>query len=235
MAEPTKPSANLNLSRRNMLLGVVLGGASAIAFARQPAIANPKVSKKQFEAWVPTSFGAWDTVSKSGVVLPPPDALSDRLYDNLVTRVFVAPDLPPVMLLLAYNNAQDGVLQVHRPEFCYPVGGFELSPTRDILIEASGRSVPANFFTASAPNRLEQVAYFTRLGSAYPRRWSEQRLAVMRANLAGEIPDGMMMRVSALGVEPREAQGLLAGFAREFIENSNPKMQRLLLGPEARG
>ncbi len=235
MAEPEKSPATPGLSRRNMLLGVVLGGASAIAFARRPAIANPKVSEKQFEAWVPKRFGAWDTVSESGVVLPPPDALSDRLYDNLVTRVFVAPDLPPVMLLLAYNNAQDGVLQVHRPEFCYPVGGFQLSPTRDIVIEAGGRSVPANFFTASAPNRLEQVAYFTRLGSAYPRRWSEQRLAVMRANLAGDIPDGMMMRVSALGLDPREAQGLLTGFAREFIENSNPKMQRLLLGPEARG
>lgn len=235
MAEPSKSRVTFDISRRNMLLGAVLGGASAIAFARQPAVANPIVPEKQFEAWVPKSFGAWSTVSQSGVVLPPPDALSDRLYDNLVTRVFVAPNLPPVMLLMAYNNAQDGVLQVHRPEFCYPVGGFELTPTRDIMIEASGLSVPANLFTASAPNRVEQVVYFTRLGSAYPRKWSEQRIAVMRANLGGEIPDGMMMRVSALGSDQREAQGLLTGFARQFIENSNPKMQRLLLGPEARG
>jgi len=235
MSESTRSFATLNLSRRNMMLGAVFGGASAVAFARQPAIANPVIPEKQFEAWVPKSFGDWDTVSQSGVVLPPPDTLSDRLYDNLVTRVFQAPGLPPVMLLLAYNNAQDGVLQVHRPEFCYPVGGFELTPTRDIVIEASSRSVPANFFTASAPNRVEQVVYFTRLGSAYPRRWSEQRIAVMRANLGGDIPDGMMMRVSALGPDPREAQSLLVGFARQFIENSNPKMQRLLLGPKARG
>ncbi|MBW8295244.1 exosortase-associated protein EpsI, V-type [Sphingopyxis sp.] len=235
MAEPSKSPVTFDISRRNMLLGVVLGGASAVAFARQPAIANPKIPEKRFEEWVPKSFGAWDEVSQSGVILPPPDALSDRLYDNLITRVYVAPDLPPVMLLLAYNNAQDGVLQVHRPEFCYPVGGFQLTPTRDIMIEASNRSVPANFFTATAPNRVEQVAYFTRLGSAYPRKWSEQRIAVMRANLAGEVPDGMMMRVSVLGFDPREAQGLLTGFARQFIENSNPRMQRLLLGPEARG
>lgn len=226
---------NGNLSRRNMMLGFALAGASALAFVRQPAVANPIVPEAEFEKWVPKGFGAWETVSQSGVVLPPPDALSDRLYDNLVTRVFVAPDLPPVMLLLAYNNAQDGVLQVHRPEFCYPVGGFELSETRDIMLEAKGHNVPANFFTATGPNRVEQVAYFTRLGAAYPRKWSEQRVAVMRANLAGEIPDGMMMRVSALGIDQREAQGLLASFAREFIENAHPKMQRLLLGPEARG
>lgn len=225
----------LNLSRRNMLLGAVLAGASGLAFARQPAIAHAVVPEKDFESWVPASFGNWKTVSQSGVVLPPPDTLRDRLYDNLVTRVYLAPDLPPVMLLLAYNNAQDGVLQVHRPEVCYPVGGFELSATRDVTLSAAGRSVPANMFTATAPSRVEQVAYFTRLGTAYPRKWIEQRVAVMRANLAGEIPDGMMMRVSALGISQSEAQPLLADFSSQFIESSNPRMQRLLLGPDSRG
>lgn len=224
-----------DLSRRNMLLGAVLAGASTFAFVRQPAVANPVVPEKQFDKWVPEQFGQWKTVSQSGVVLPPPDTLRDRLYDNLVTRVFVAPDRPPVMLLLAYNNAQDGVLQVHRPEFCYPVGGFVLSDTRDITLKANGRAVPANIFTATAPNRIEQVAYFTRLGSAFPRKWSEQRAAVIRANLAGDIPDGMMMRVSALGIDQREAQPLLTDFSRQFIESTNPKMQHLLLGQDSGG
>lgn len=223
------------LSRRNMLLGAVLAGASGYAFARQPAIAYPVVSEKDFENWVPPTFGNWKTVSQSGVVLPPPDTLRDRLYDNLVTRVYAAPHLPPVMLLLAYNNAQDGVLQVHRPEVCYPVGGFVLSTTREIMLKASGHNVPANMFTATSPDRVEQVAYFTRLGTAYPRKWIEQRVAVMRANLAGEIPDGMMMRVSALGIDQRAALPLLADFASEFIESSNPRMQRLLLGQDSRG
>lgn len=225
-----REAALAQLSRRNLLIGIALAGASGIAYARQPAVANPVVPEKLFEAWVPPRFGRWDVVSQSGVVLPPPDALSDRLYDNLVTRVYAAADRPPVMLLLAYNNAQDGVLQVHRPEFCYPVGGFELSETRDITFNAGRQAVPANIFTATAPNRVEQVAYFTRLGSAYPRKWSEQRLAVMRANLAGDIPDGMMMRVSALGIDQAQAQALLSDFSRQFIESANPRLQRLLLG-----
>ena len=225
-----REAAHVHLSRRNLLIGIALAGASGIAFARQPSVANPVVPEKLFEALVPPRFGGWEVVSQSGVVLPPPDALSDRLYDNLVTRVYAASDLPPVMLLLAYNNAQDGVLQVHRPEFCYPVGGFELSKTREISFNAGGQAVPANIFTATAPNRVEQVAYFTRLGSAYPRKWSEQRLAVMRANLAGDIPDGMMMRVSALGIDQTEAQALLSDFSRQFIKSANPRLQRLLLG-----
>ncbi|PKQ00867.1 MAG: EpsI family protein [Alphaproteobacteria bacterium HGW-Alphaproteobacteria-13] len=235
MAEEARirPAGGAELSRRNLLIGIALAGASGIAFARQPAVANPVIPEDEFEKWVPPRFGQWAVVSQSGVVLPPPDALSDRLYDNLVTRVYVAPELPPVMLLLAYNNAQSGVLQVHRPEFCYPVGGFQLSPTRDIMLSAGGHPVPANFFTATAPNRVEQVAYFTRLGAAYPRKWSEQRIAVMRANLAGDIPDGMMMRVSALGIDQKEAQALLTTFSSQFIENADPKLQRLLLGPDS--
>ena len=223
------PSA-MSLSRRSMLIGGALACASAFAFARRPAIANPPVPEKSFEDWVPASLGEWNTVSRSGVVLPPPDTLRDRLYDNLVTRVYVAADQPPVMLLLAYNNAQDGVLQVHRPEVCYPVGGFELSETRPFDIPSANRIVPANMFTATGPDRVEQVAYFTRLGDSFPRSWAEQRMAVIRANLAGDIPDGMMMRVSALRIDQSEARQLLADFSRQFIESANPKLQRLLLG-----
>jgi EpsI family protein len=218
------------LSRRNVLIGGVLACASGVAFARQPKIANPMVDTATFESWLPKSFDGWRAVSSSGVVLPPPDSLRDRLYDNLATRVFVADGLPAVMLLLAYNNAQDGVLQVHRPEVCYPVGGFELSPIQEVEIAVPQLSVPANFFTATGPNRVEQVEYFTRLGSAFPRSWAEQRVAVMKSNLQGDIPDGMLMRVSAIGLDAGPAQSVLSDFAREFITSCDPKLRRLLLG-----
>ena len=90
-------------------------------------------------------------------------------------------------------------------------------------------------FAIAAARQGARSAYFTRLGAAYPRKWSEQRLAVMRANLAGDIPDGMMMRVSALGIDQDEAQALLGDFSRQFIESANPRLQRLLLGADSEG
>jgi EpsI family protein len=173
-------------------------------------------------------------VGDSGVVLPPPDALRDRLYDNLVTAAYQAPGEPTVMLLLAYNNKQDGVVQVHRPEVCYPVGGFRLSETRKIVLDLQGRAVPANIFSADGPDRKEQVVYFTRLGTAFPRSWAEQRIAVARDNLAGRIPDGMMMRISVLGADQHSAQAVLTGFSRDFLRASPPSLQALLLGPAER-
>lgn len=234
MPDPAAPESRASLmTRRNVVIGGLLACASGVALARQPAIANPKVKPESFEAWVPARFGDWRVVSQSGVVLPPPDALRDRLYDNLVTRVYVGPDEQPIMLLLAYNNAQDGVVQVHRPEVCYPVGGFELTETRPIDMPLGGTVVPANIFTATGPDRVEQVAYFTRLGDSFPRTWLEQRLSVSKANLAGDIPDGMMMRVSLLGRDQRQAEGMLREFSAEFFSRCHPDLQRLLTGMRA--
>lgn len=227
--EKLENPARTSLGRR-AVMGGVLALASGIAYARQPTVSMPILKKATFEALVPGPFGAWQVVSDGGVVLPPPDALRDRLYDNLVTKVYQSPGSPLVMLLLAYNNEQDGVLQVHRPEVCYPVGGFQLSETERIDIPLEKGSVPANIFTAEAPGRLEQVMYFTRLGDAFPRSWAEQRLAVVKANLAGDIPDGVMMRVSVIGISRERARPILAQFTREFINASPARLQRLLVG-----
>ncbi len=229
MPDP-EPKGTALLSRRHMLIGGAMLCASGVAFARRPQVANPVVDADLFEEWVPGRFGAWSVRSESGVLLPPPDALSDRLYDNLVTRVYAAPGEPMVMLLLAYNNAQNGVLQVHRPETCYPVGGFVLSETENVDLPLGGSPIPSNFFTAVGPDRTEQVAYFTRLGDDFPRSWFEQRVAVMEANLQGEIPDGIMMRVSVIGTNPERAKTVLSQFANGFYEASPQPLRRLLVG-----
>lgn len=222
--------AGIVLSRRHMLIGGALACASGIAIARQPRSLNQPVDPKRFDGWMPASFGKWSAVSNSGVLLPPPDALRDRLYDNLVTRVYRSPDGPFVMLLLAYNNIQDGVLQVHRPEICYPAGGYSLSETRPVPFQAMGRTIPANIFSATGPQQTEQVAYFTRVGSSFPRSWAEQRLGVIRANLAGRIPDGMLLRVSLYDTDQHRALGTLAPFTDEFLGACPPPLRKLLIG-----
>jgi len=229
MAEPNEAgSCGALLSRRHFVIGGALAATSAVAFARQPRGHKPIIKQEVFESWVPKGFGRWSIIASSGVVLPPPDELSDRLYDNLVTRVYRAGDTH-AMMLLAYNNTQDGVLQVHRPEVCYPVGGYVLTETQRIAVPALGRQVPSNVFTAAGPDRTEQVLYFTRLGNAYPRSWAEQRVAVIEENLAGRIPDGILLRASLLGTDRSAAVETLRGFIGEFTSAAVPKLQRLLV------
>ena len=219
------------LGRRHVLIGGAMLAASGLAVARTPKAYAAPIAKKRFQSWVPDTVGRWNFVRASGVVLPPPDALVDRLYNNLVTRVYEAPDSPPMMLLIAYSNTQDGMLQIHRPEVCYPVGGYLLSPTASSSLHLGGRAVQANKFSAVGPDRTEQVLYWTRIGDAFPRSWTEQRLAVAKANIAGRIPDGAMMRVSLIGNDLDAAEPVLEGFARDFVAASPPMLGRILLGP----
>ena len=235
MTDAVEPQADARLvfGRRHFLIGGAMLAASGMALARMPSAQAAPIAKDRFDDWVPDMVGPWRFATVSGVVLPPPDALSDRLYDNIVARVYEAPELPSMMLMIAYNNVQDGVLQVHRPEICYPVGGYELTPTREYRLSIRNRAVPANVFAASGPDRTEQILYWTRLGDEFPRSWIEQRMAVARANVAGRIPDGVLVRVSLLGNDPVAALPLLERFARGFLDASPQPLRRILIGRTA--
>lgn len=229
-AAELQPCVPNMIGRRHFMIGAAMLAASGLAMTRMPKAQATAIPKQRFDDWVPDVVGPWQFATVSGVVLPPPDALSDRLYDNIVARVYEAPGQPSMMLMIAYNNVQDGVLQVHRPEICYPVGGYELTPTREYRLSIRNRAVPANVFAASGPDRTEQILYWTRMGDDFPRSWIEQRLAVARANVAGRIPDGVLVRLSLLGNDPVAALPLLEHFARVFLDASPPQLRQILIG-----
>lgn len=135
------------------------------------------------------------------------------------------------MMLIAYNYKQDGILQIHRPEVCYPAGGYALTETQPLDIDiAPGRVVPAKFFTATGPQRTEQVMYWTRIGTRFPRSWMDQRLAVMESNLRGAIPDGVLMRFSVDSPDRQASIATLREFVAEFLAAAAKPLHRVLLG-----
>lgn len=224
---PIKP--RLNLDRRKVVLGLGLAAASGFAQARQPAPNRPRIKTDEFKSWIPNKIGEYQFETSSGLVLPPSDALSDRLYDNLITRTYQAPTGNVVMLLIAYNNRQDGVLQMHRPEICYPAGGYTLSTIDPIDVAMpNGEQLPSQIFTARSDTRNEVVLYWTRVEGDFPRRWIEQRMAVAKANLRGIIPDGVLVRVSMLSGDLDHAEKPLEDFVRQHFRESPPHLRNLL-------
>lgn len=228
MTDDTPPTTSA-LSRRNVLAGAALLGAAAVAHARQPQPMPKQLGKGGLEALIPNNFGPWKFETTSGLVLPPPDATADRLYDEVLTRVYSRPDGQAVMFLIAYSGTQDGLLQLHRPEVCYPVGGYQLSETTIApVVFRNGDRVPARAFTATSAVRVEHVLYWTRLGSAVPTSWAEQRWAVVVANLEGMIPDGVLVRMSCIDTESERAFAILNEFASDFASSVTPKARDLL-------
>jgi EpsI family protein len=217
------------LDRRAFIAGGLALGVAGIAATRVPVPNKPRIAKADFEAMVPKNVGDWTFETASGLVLPPEDALSDRLYDNLITRIYSHSSGSMVMLLIAYNNRQDGVLQIHRPEICYPAGGYKLSATRPKKVAiASNVELPCKAFSAIGNERSEQVLYWTRIGDTFPQKWSDQRLAVLRANLAGNIPDGLLVRVSASTESLQKAMPIMEDFVASMHRASPERLQNLL-------
>jgi EpsI family protein len=225
---------DLRPSRRDLLVGGAALVAAGTAYARMPRDPIMMIGKDQLDKLVPLKIGNWSYETASGLVLPPPDQLARLLYDQQVTRAYSSPDQLPVMLLMAYGSSQGGMLQIHRPEICYPASGFHLAETRITAISLpGGRPVPARSFTASSDTRTEQVLYWTRIGHMVPTSWAGQRMAVIRSNLAGRIPDGLLVRVSAVSNDPERAEATLTKFAAEMLSAMPAAARHMLIGPDA--
>ncbi len=228
----TRPS--LLPSRRDLLIGGASLAAAGAAFARMPHDPLMLIGKDQLDKIVPLKVDNWTFDTTSGLVLPPPDQLARLLYDQQVARSYTSPDQLPVMLLLAYGSSQSGMLQIHRPEICYPASGFKLTETQVTSVPLTQSvALPSRSFTANSDTRVEQVLYWTRIGELVPTGWWSQRFAVVRSNLHGKIPDGLLVRLSTVSNDADQAQATLKKFARAMLEEMSPATRRMLIGPLA--
>ncbi|MDO6413534.1 EpsI family protein [Sphingomonas sp. BIUV-7] len=228
-ASAMKP--DLRPSRRDLLIGGACLITAGGAFAQMPRHRLASIPKGRLEALAPDRIGDWRYETTSGIVLPPPDELARLLYDQQVTRAYVSERHPPVMLVMAYGSSQGGMLQVHRPEICYPASGFRLTGTvTGELPIGGGRVIPVRSFTATGDTRVEQVMYWTRIADALPTSWTSQRIAIMESNLKGAVPDGLLVRLSTVGEAQDAARRTLETFAQAMLTIVGPAGRRQLLG-----
>ncbi len=208
--------------------------AATAGLVLKPRRTQNMLGAAKLEDLVPKQIGGWRFNTASGLVLPPADQLRDQLYSQLLTRVYARDGAPPVMMLIAYSGAQDGTLQVHRPEVCYPASGYRLTRTEAHTVAlAPGLAVPGRAILAETDMRREQLIYWTRQGSHFPTIWSEQRTAVIAENFAGIVPDGVLLRLSTVG--GGSTVPLLDGFARDLYRAVGARMRSVLLGPTLGG
>lgn len=236
MAQRTGPADDRpeagGLRRRELLIGGALLAASGVAYARMPRNATRLLGDGKLEDLVPKTIGPWRFETTSGLVLPPEDELSDRIYSQLLTRRYSGPDGSQVMLLIAYSGMQDGVIQVHRPEVCYPASGYRLIENERLDVRLGGGvDIASRFIVAERDLQREQMIYWTRLGAYFPVTWADQRMAVIRENLAGVIPDGALLRFSSVG--DGDARTLLSRFAADLYAAVGPAMRRGMAGAGA--
>ncbi len=221
------------IDRRDVLLGGGMLLAAAGAAALTPRHHVELLHGRKLDAIVPPKIGAWTMTPSQAFILPKtPGSLADRLYSDTVSRLYVAPDALPVMMVLAYGNLQSDLLQLHRPEVCYAAVGFQISNSTKLdLPVAPHIAIPARELTASTDNRIEPITYWTRIGDFLPTTRREQRTMRLREQLAGIVPDGILVRLSTVAEPTPATFAALAAFGRAFILAVKPVDRSILVGP----
>ncbi len=218
------------LSRRALMLGLGAAGAAGAAALLTPRHYEPGLNRVHLDDLVPNAVGPWQAEPTGAFILPADGSVSN-FYDQVITRRFTAPNSPDIMLLIAHGAAQSGLMRVHRPEICYGAAGFKILDLHSLdLPVGPHRSIAAQTFVGVRDDRVENVLYWTRIDRFFPRNLMDQRVTMLKLGLQGLIPDGVLVRISALGEE--ETGPALMQFARDMVGGSGPAERTLLLGPQ---
>ena len=212
---------------------VLMVGVALLAVAMRPKPRDPSQAPSiVLETVVPKAFGAWREVVTGAVqvVNPQTQELLDKLYSQTLSRTYVNPQGYRVMLSLAYGDDQRGGLQAHMPEVCYPAQGFKLLGISEHRLDTAWGAVPAKRVLTSLGARAEPITYWFAMGDrAVGSKW-EKRLVEVRFGLTGQVPDGILFRISSIDGNSDKAFSMHSEFARDLLGALSPADRLRLTG-----
>ena len=134
------------------------------------------------------------------------------------------------MLSIAYGGEQSSSLQVHRPNVCYSAQGFQINNMVKSSIRASTGNIPVMHMVATQGARIEPITYWITVGDTVVRGWWEQKLAKVKYGLTGEVPDGILVRVSNISSDVLVSYSLHERFINEMLKAMQESDKTKLVG-----
>lgn len=200
--------ASVKPIHRAVLLTVSMVFASALGFMVSPTTEGRRAGPAfELASIVPSQFGDWTQESGAAtqVVNPQTQALLDRLYSQILTRNYVSAGGYRMMLSIAYGDDQRGGLEAHRPEVCYPAQGFSLKSSESSSLTTPYGSIDARRLDTQLGPRKEPVTYWLTVGGKSIRNRLDKRWVEFRLTLTGQVPDGLLFRVSSIDSDKERA------------------------------
>ncbi|QNA99324.1 exosortase-associated protein EpsI, B-type [Massilia sp. Se16.2.3] len=201
----------------------------ALTPSQKTAQARPGFS---LEAMVPAQFGAWRIDPAIVPLTPNPEqqGLLEKIYDQTLSRTYVDDGGRRVMLSIAYGGDQSKALQLHLPEVCYVAQGFQLVRDGSDRLTTGYGVLPVQRLVARLQERNEPITYWVTIGEHATRSGIEQKLRRLAYGLSGEIPDGMLVRVSSITNDEPGAWRLQDRFVGELLAAMGPTDRARLIG-----
>jgi EpsI family protein len=225
---------NMNwYSPRHAILALILFAGAGLAVAMKPtermAQQRPALDLEQA---IPKRFGNWrvDNTLAPITVSPDVQAELDKIYTQTVSRTYINGNGDRVMLAVAYGGDQSKATQVHKPEVCYPMQGFQITNMVAGALDTLAGSIPIMRMVATQGQRVEPITYWIAVGDTVVRGALEQNLARLKYGLTGTVPDGILVRVSTISRNADASYALQKEFIDGMLGAMPPEQAARLIG-----
>lgn len=224
----------MNTRFKTLLLLVLMllaaGGAYGLRPTQKIADVAPSVD---LEVMIPEAFGDWrdEPQRTTHIVDPQQQQMIEKIYSKTLMRTYANSDGNRVMLSIAYGSNQSDFMQVHRPEVCYPAQGFEIVANHKDVLQVSNGTIPVRRLVASiGQHRSEPITYWMMIGNLSILGGMDKKIAEMHFGLKGQIPDGLIFRVSSINPDSERAFDLQRQFVEDLIETLDPTVRLRISG-----
>lgn len=217
----------------SIFLGILMVSSGALTKALTPTqkIADQQ-EKIDLEIMIPVEFGDW-RIDRSIVPLQvdaETQAMLDKIYNQTLARTYVNSRGERIMLSVAYGGDQSDNLAVHKPEVCYYAQGFEIMKIfADELLTQYGK-LPIKRLLAVKGYRNEPITYWITVGNKAVLPGIDEKLQQLRYGLTGNVPDGMLVRVSSIDSDKNKAYQLQTIFIQDLLSSVNTSERVRLIG-----
>lgn len=218
---------------RNVILLALMLATAGLAIALRPThkIAD-QGEKIDLVTMVPVEFSDWreEKLPSFQVVDPQQQAFLDTIYSQVLSRTYVNSQGYRIMLSIAYGSDQSDSMKVHKPEICYAAQGFQVEDQRMDNIKLEQGNLPIKRVLAQQGGRIEQITYWITVGNQVVRPDITQKLVQVAYGLSGEVPDGMLIRLSSIDSDQNRAFSIQDEFAKRLLSTLTPEARQRLSG-----
>ncbi len=214
-----------------LLVGMLL--VATLAWAMRPTVllADQRPAVK-LATLIPQQFGEWRALPESHgqIINPQQTAILSKLYSQTLSRSYANAKGEVVMLSIAYGANQSDSLGLHYPEVCYPAQGFTVVAKQKTELTMPQGTIRATQMMTQLGNRLEPLTYWSTLGDQVVHKGTETKLAQLRYGFQGQIPDGLIFRVSSITREPAAGYALQSAFTQQLLASLTNDQRQFLAG-----
>lgn len=185
-----------------------------------------------FSKLIPQQFDNWtqDKSMLNQLVDPEVSRTLESVYSQTLSRTYRNKNNQQIMLSIAYGGDQDEVMQVHKPEVCYTAQGFIVSKLGNSSIKTSKGSVSVKRILTKQAERVEPVTYWITIGNSIALDGLHWRWERIKYGLTGQLPDGLLFRVSSIGHDTNVQYDLHKMFIRDLFNYLTIDQVKQLIG-----